>query len=73
MEKKNDLEKKLFTRNDLAQRWNCSTATIFRLERNGKLKAMGFGKRFIRYKNEEVERLEREMNLNKNRLERSHA
>jgi hypothetical protein len=62
MEKKENSEKKLFTRNELALRWNCSTATIYHLQRSGKLKAMGFGKRFIRYEREAVERLEREMN-----------
>jgi predicted site-specific integrase-resolvase len=53
-------KEKTFTREDLAERWQVCTHTIQNWEREGKLKAIRFNQRVIRYTQAVVEKFEAE-------------
>ena len=48
------------TRQDLAVRWSCSVETIKRKEKAGYLSPFRIGKRFLRYRLCDIERLEKQ-------------
>lgn len=49
----------LLSRDDVAKRWRCSTETVKRLDRAGKLRRVFLGGgRIVRYRVEDVEALE---------------
>jgi hypothetical protein len=50
----------LLTRKQLAKRWKCSTETVKRRERDGTLRSLHFNGRNVRYRLEDVEKVERE-------------
>ena len=45
---------------DLAERWGCSTKTVTRMVRAGRISETYFSARMVRYAIEEIERYERE-------------
>jgi len=53
----NQIVSKLFSRKDLATRWNCSIETLKRREKSGILNPTILG-RLVRYKLEEIESIE---------------
>lgn len=55
------METKTLTRQDLALRWNCSVETIKRKERAGYLRPFRLGQRFIRYRLEDIQQIERDL------------
>jgi helix-turn-helix protein len=51
--------RRLYSRAQLAERWGCSTKTVQRLERTGKLKATHITDRIRRYSEDEIAKVER--------------
>jgi predicted site-specific integrase-resolvase len=61
MNKTNQLEHRpgnLLSRKSLASRWECSIETVKRREREGRLKAIRFNRRLLRYRLEDIEAYE---------------
>jgi hypothetical protein len=53
----------MLTRKQVAQRWGCSTETVKRRGRDGTLQSLRFNGRNVRYRLEDVERVEREAEI----------
>ncbi len=57
----------LWTRKETAKRLGVCPHSVMNLEKRGLLSAVRFGRRFVRYRPEEVERLIQEMSTGRNR------
>jgi hypothetical protein len=51
-------QRNLLSRKSLASRWECSIATVKRREREGRLMAIRFNRRLLRYRLEDIEAYE---------------